>query len=267
MRNALFPKLVTLAIGAAGVAMVPSAASATSYQIQSAWLDTASFGGAWEWGQIFAPGLNPAGEAAGIGRIALTGYNLADPQTQVTLKTYCIDIYDWLGGGVFSTQSLNAMAPTTYSATKIETMVRFLTHVDPDVNSLVDTVDKSAAAQLAIWEILNETGPDYDVTAGAFHASGGNIGGAIVQANSWLGEMNGWRPNTSQGVMMLNPNGTDVTLGGNKNQPQVYSASRQFNRMAVAPVPEPASWLTMIAGFGAIGVATRRRRAGARATA
>ena len=38
----------------------------------------------------------------------------------------------------------------------------------------------------------------------------------------------------------------------------VYSVSVQ--NLSAAPVPEPATWLSMIAGFGLIGVQLRRRR-------
>ena len=267
MRKFCIGKRIACAFGAGTLfaAAIPSAANATaiSYSIGSAWLDTASFGGAWEWGQIYAPGLSPNGESAGIGRIALSGHDVAAPATPVTLLTYCIDLLDWLGGGTFTEQALGDMAPTTYSYAKLTKLSAFLTHVDPSVGSLVTSVDTSAAAQLGVWEILNETSSSYDVTTGAFRVGvgSGNISNAaIAQANSWLQtDLPGWTRASGQHLVMLNPNNGITALGGGRNQPQVYSAA--------GAVPEPASWMTMILGFGAVGWAVRRRRAAGGAVA
>jgi hypothetical protein len=43
----------------------------------------------------------------------------------------------------------------------------------------------SSAFQLAIWEIVNETGSTFDLTRGTFSATGSSYG-AIELANSWL---------------------------------------------------------------------------------
>lgn len=52
-----------------------------------------------------------------------------------------------------------------------------------------------------------------------------------------------------------------LTITGTAGPDAVYSSTATFERVT-APVPEPASWALMIAGFGGAGAMLRRRKTG-----
>ncbi len=102
------------------------------------------------------------------------------------------------------------------------------------------TTVKTAAMQLAIWEIVHETASAYDVTSGFFNANAGNadVNAARALANTWLSEL--------PGLTTMAP---VIALGSPTNQ----------DFITVVPVPPS---LALFAGgllFGLWGV--RRRKA------
>jgi hypothetical protein len=242
-------RALTVSLGMMTAALAPAAASATSFQISGAGLDNDPGG---LWGTVYAAGLGGGAgyENAGVGRILLTG--TAADASAVSFKTYCVDLFDWLGTGTFNDASI---ASLTLNGTRLARLTAFVTHAD----ALVDTAEKSAAAQLGVWEILYETDGSYDVTSGSFSAAGGNLVGgdynALTLANSWLGKVadRSWGLSPTQGLALLVP--------GPGNQPQAYvtASDRPQNVDAPAAVPEPATWGMMIFGFGGVGAVIRRR--------
>lgn len=64
---------------------------------------------------------------------------------------------------------------------------------------------------------------------------------------------------TCTGVTTCSQNNVGLTPGATISGPVTISASFTVPT-PVSAVPEPATWLLMLTGFGAIGVATRRRR-------
>jgi len=186
-------------------------------------------------------------ETAAIGRIELKGTSAGQP---VTIDSYCVDVFDWLKPGIFTDASLSTLNLTPIRLSELTT---FIEHADALVSSTKNPV-YSAAAQLGVWEILYETSNRLDLTRGAFYASGGNLNGwhysATLLANSWLANVtnNIWKPIPGMEVGLITP--------GAGNQPQIYV------RSAASPiaVPEPASWVTMLLGFGLLGGAMRQRR-------
>lgn len=104
-------------------------------------------------------------------------------------------------------------------------------------DSFTSTV-KTVAMQLAIWEIIYETGA-YNVENGAFNvnASGGDVNSARTQANLWLSQLG-------------NVQGSMIALS---------SPDRQDFITTVVPVPTSAALLAGGLLFGLWG--TRRRQA------
>jgi hypothetical protein len=129
----------------------------------------------------------------------------------------------------------------------------------------------------AIWHVngLSPTDFTIDVAAGAYYETFGGLeiaagkldnpsygyGQGSVSGNAtnvaagggyvyWQDGVNIWRANSDlSGAAIWHVNGlspTDFTIDPAR---------------AVAPVPEPAAWTLMLAGFGAIGLIARRRRA------
>ncbi len=241
MRSVKWKGVLAGALGILTSLALPSVASATSFELIDHGMDPNPGG---LWGDVHFPGLGGGVgyEGAAIGRILLTGTGPGG--VPVSFSTYCVDIFDWLHDGTFSEEALSSLP---YDSARLTQLTTFLTHADP----LVDTTEKSAAAQLGVWEILNEsTGTAHDVTSGTFFASGGSLVGddynALALANTWLGLLDdgSWKPDAHYSLTVLD--------AGPNNQPQVFLAAQ-------GAVPEPASWAMMIAGFGAVGTAMRRR--------
>jgi hypothetical protein len=233
---------------AIAVALVaaPQAAQATTYIMTKAALDR-SVGHLK--GLVALPGINARGQKSlNIGRMLLTGTESITGMP-VSLKTYCADPTTVLRADNFTRVSRSSLS---FDSDRLKAAGTFLANADPLVRSASD----SAAVQLGLWEILFEgSGTSYDVNGGVFSASGGTLIGsgydALATANGWLGEVasGAWRPDRSLELVALDPSAD--------NQLQFYMAPRA---QAAPVVPEPASWLTMLVGFAATGLALRSRR-------
>ena len=85
--------------------------------------------------------------------------------------------------------------------------------------------------------------------SGAFHSDVANS--AANLANSWLAALSGhiWLPDPSVGLQLL------VPQRGNQLQFQLVAGNPQ----GLPDVPEPASWVMMVGGFGLVGAILRGR--------
>lgn len=110
-------------------------------------------------------------------------------------------------------------------------------------DSVMDSVT-AGAFQIAVWEIVSETG-SYNLNSGAIKFSGGNQNtlGALALATSWLGNIESgvWKPSTS-GMVFHKAKGVSQDL------------------LEVAPVPLPAAGLLMLASLASF-FGLRRRKA------
>lgn len=103
---------------------------------------------------------------------------------------------------------------------------------------------QSAGFQLALWELLYETGGSYDLGAGAFKAS--HNAGAVAFGQGLLAGLSG--PITQDyNLIFLQSNDPRNTRDGHYSQ----------HLLTVAPVPLPAAVWLMALGLGGL-VATRR---------
>lgn len=186
-------------------------------------------------------------QSASIGRLELKGTSNGLP---ITLDTYCADIFSVLKPSTFTPGDLGSL---DLSAARLDDLITFIENANALVSSTHDRV-YSAAAQLGVWEILNETSGTFDVTRGAFYVSGTSLtshGESSTQlANAWLGDVlnNIWKPIPGAELGVLN---------SVNNQRQIYVTYAPHEPPAV---PEPASWILMISGFGGMGGMLRRDR-------
>jgi hypothetical protein len=193
------------------------------------------------------------GEGAAIGRILLVGKDAAN-NTQ-SIPVYCVDVSDRLGPGVFSTQSLTTL---DFTAAQQAAIVTFITYGDAQVEAASggERTLLAAAAQLGVWEILNETAADWDLGSGAFSVSyydNNAIFDAVDQANDWLAALKNddLAGNPTETLGVLNP--------GRDNQTQVYIIARGSSDIQPG-VPEPATWGMIVVGFGLLGATLRLRQ-------
>lgn len=233
-------RAMMIALGLAVSGVSATSAQATSFNITHAFIPSPP--GALI-ANIFYPGLGGTGSIkVRIGRIELDGTD--EGGFPASLQTYCVDIFDVLQPGTFTTADISA-AP--FSVARLTEAATFLEHAD----ALITNSTTSAAAQLALWEILYEdTGTDWNVTSGTFYSD--ITASAANKANLWLSYLaNGdWQPDPTLGLELL------VPQRGNQLQVRLVAGSPA----GLPDVPEPASWAMMLGGFAMIGGALRSRR-------
>jgi hypothetical protein len=164
----------------------------------------------------------------------------------LSFMSYCVDVYQAASFGVTYTDYAQVSGVSQFGATKANDLGRLFT----SYGSLVDTKIESVAMQLAVWEIVDETGSvGYNINgynsrrAGTFSAfSDGDTNlDAFRLANSWLSNLG-----TSNAFTVS----------------ALHSDSAQ-DFLVLAPVPEPSTYALMLAGLAGVGFVARRRRNGA----
>lgn len=109
---------------------------------------------------------------------------------------------------------------------------------------LVSNSVTAGAFQLAIWEIVSESGA-FDLAAGTIKFSSSNSSGnqAISLASTWLENIQSglWKPSTA-GMRFHDAQGVSQDL------------------LEIAPVPLPAAGFALLGGLGLLAGAARRRR-------
>lgn len=223
-------KRFTLATAVAAAIMTPAAAqAATTIKITNYAFPVGS-----QTGTMHYAGSPFNGGGVRAGEFKLTGMNLTTGGS-ASFMTYCVDILRALTvPGTFTVAPLS----TLFTGVKATNVNKLLTNTNPA------TADQSAAVQLAMWEIVFESGPTFNVNAGvnqgAFWMTGGSSGAARTLANSYLANLPSWNVSTTH---------TARLLYSPTNQSQVY----------LAAVPEPETWAMMVFGFMLVGATLRRR--------
>ena len=153
---------------------------------------------------------------------------------------YCIDLFQTFSfNSTFNVTPVSALslfgATTTMALDRLYTQ-RF---------AAADTNIESAAFQLAVWEIIQESSGSYSLTGGAFRASATpssntNDLAAITMGNTWLG-------------------GLGSGASGGYTLTALTSGTRQDQMMAT-PIPEPETYMMLLAGLGLMGFVARRRQ-------
>jgi PEP-CTERM motif len=134
-----------------------------------------------------------------------------------TVQAYCTDIFDFLNLQS-ATFTRGLLSDTMTDATKVSEINALI------ANGSAGTIsaDASTALQMAIWEIQNETSAAYDVTTGAFIASGPANTAALANQDI---------QNVLNGVWKADPRLTFYQITAPGNQSLSYAEA----------VPEPAT--------------------------
>ncbi len=232
-------KRVLAAISLATAYVAAPASATTIFLDEAHYSPPALFGGI-----NYTPlGLSFGGEA---GRFAFTGRNVQTNDPFAVLS-YCLDFTRTLTGGNFE---LGAISSFLSNTTKQQQLAALLRNTNPLFAATADISLQSriaASVALSVWEIVFEAGVGgYSVTNGDFSTFGDFVD-IQAQADSYLA------------AVLSGPIGDANSLGALvafNNQSQVFL----LGGGAGGGVPEPATWSMMIAGFGMIGGALRRRK-------
>lgn len=109
----------------------------------------------------------------------------------------------------------------------------------------LSTYNDKAAFQLAVWEMVLETGSALDVTTGSFHLSSTDTTSAAVasEANSFLANALAYKgPALYTLTKLTNPQLQDLVTA-----------------TPLSAVPEPESYALFLSGLGVVGLLARRR--------
>lgn len=204
-------------------------------------------------------GIGPLGYESLSVEVTPFNFRIISPSTY-DIVTYCIDIAHYLYDK--STYEVSTIDALPNVAAQQVALLRVLTNsAVPGADPLLEQTDtaKAAGIQLAIWEILNETGAAWDISSGTFFADGGNLNAvaappgsksALQYAGQYLDIAKNGSVSGNYGLRVLS-NGLHYPSGlGPANQNQIFMVA----------LPEPATWGMMISGFGLIGASLRARR-------
>jgi hypothetical protein len=157
---------------------------------------------------------------------------------------YCIDIFQTISfNSLYNDYTPKSLATDGFLTGARKGEIAQLFHGFYDMSLTSST--KSAAFQLALWEIVFETGPKLNVDgANADHGvtyatSPDTPGNVITTANLWLG-----------GLGSFSTDLAGITT---------YRSSANQDLIGYHHVPEPATWTLLLAGLGLVTFMVRRR--------
>jgi hypothetical protein len=231
-------KLRTQLAAAAAIALAwATPALATTITITSApYSPDSTFGGI----LIGNPAYNGGGEA---GRFAVSGFEVGAQANTFNAFTYCIDVFK----AVFTSTDYN-ISPLSAIGASVDRQSRLaglLVNSAMFYNGAATAAERkliAAATQLSVWELIYETaGASLTVGSGNFSVFGDFTPATASRADAFLAS--NWTASPTL-VSSL------ISVGG-QSQNQIYLNSL---------VPEPATWLSMLFGFGIVGSAMRRAK-------
>lgn len=172
---------------------------------------------------------------------------------------WCLDLYSYLASGDYTAltgpftgpgtganpnpfNGANPILSNTQLAS-IENLFEVNANAVESIYSLGNTSannTQAAGFQLALWELIYETGATYSLTGGNFQNTSGTA--INTAANAFLGNLGGAIEQNYKLTFWQNDTGTNQNL------------------VSLAVVPLPAAGLLLFAGLAGLGVAARRRK-------
>jgi hypothetical protein len=171
--------------------------------------------------------------------------NFAAPPAPTSFVAYCVDLAQTFSfGSPFSVTATNPASMSAIGGVRASALDRLYTQHF----AAADTRTESAAFQLSVWEILQEAPTTVfginALGAGSFRATAATSGttldsDAITMANSWLSTLSG-----ASGAYTLT----------------VLASPTRQDQMMATPIPEPETYMMLLAGLGLMGFVARRRQ-------
>ena len=210
-----------------------SIALACALGTATAWADDVTFTGFAHSSETVAFSL-VAPNAAASGTVNAGGFATI-LNGRPSFVSYCVDLYQHIN---FGTLYPEYTAPGTTHVFANNRAYADLGRLYANAG-VVDTSVEEAAFQIAVWEIAYETTPGaYALGSGAASFSGGSAaGGALGLAATWL-----------------------AGLGEGAGRSISVIESTEHQDVIFAPVPEPSTYMLMLAGLMATVEISRRKR-------
>lgn len=165
-----------------------------------------------------------------------------------SFQTFCVDIFQtfpgWGSVNASSDYSL-VLGSTAFGAKATDVNKLFTNWYSSSMTQV-----QSTAFQLALWEIVYESGSSYNLGSGTFQASGGTFGFGTnyTDANNMLGNLG--------------------SLGSVYTQVDIYQSATKQDFTTISTVPEPEAYALALAALGVlVGARKMKRRSGKAASA
>jgi hypothetical protein len=191
----------------------------------------------------FTNGAPAASGSFGAGEM-LFGMN--DGGVTSVLRAYCVDIFQ---NASSSAQNYTlASGISHFGAEKAADLGRLFTSFDAWNGATSITAQETAALQIAVWEIVNETARTasslkLDLSSGNFKITAAATG-TVALAQGWL-------------------NG--LATANNWYQVSAYENATYQDYLVLNKVPEPGSLALVLGALGSMGLVARRRKVKAQA--
>lgn len=224
-------KLLSAAVAAATLGLSAGVASASTINVNT------SAGG------IFGNGLSAVvqydDDTIGSGVTGAGLFHLTGTPGLGEFVAFCVELTQQLN----NPQDYN-VNPGLFSAAKVADISKLFGSalMGGTMENVFDTAAEAAGFQIALWEVVYETGSSYDMAAGSFKASGFGSNTALNDA--------------------VNDKAAEY-LGGmaNASMPQLLFLENDEYQDIVTVVPLPAAGFLLAFGIAGLGLAGRRKKA------
>ena len=230
-------KSTAIAVAVAGLFAAQSAAAADTHTLKK--------DGFWDGSKNVTIYNTPSPVGGNPTSVSAGGFKMKDLTAGGSFQAWCVDIFSWMAS---STSYTLTPGNTFFTPTKATALERLASN---NLASVTNNATNSAAFQLAVWEIVNETSGTYNVdkynaSKGSFYATSSSTL-SITTANNWLSSLGSATPTLTLSVWKETPGYPTQDLA------------------VFAPVPEPETYAMMLAGLGLMGFVARRRKQNAAA--